>query len=470
LKSPRPELRRGPLLRTQLLAWLLAPLFLLLTADTFISYWLALDFSRRAHDSTLVGVAREAGLHLRDDGMEPRFDMSQEARSVLLGDPEDRLFLEVSAADGRLIAGEPIPAPSADVARTRRPELLYDGVMHGTPVRIVELHSGNAVLRVAETVNKRRDLAHEILLSVVLPQVLLILIAVAVVWFGVVRGLEPLERLRRSLALRSVRDRRPVEAERVPGEVGPLLEAINGLLERLDHVLTLQSRFVSDAAHQLKTPVAALKSQFEVALRETDPQRMREALQGMQPRLERMQRLVSQLLSLARNEPDAVSAVALELLDLDALALDVATAWVPEALRRRIDLGFEGAGAPVMVRGDAARLRELLDNLLDNAVRYSRDSGRVTVRVSATPPAVDVNDDGPSIPPEERARVFERFHRLLGSGQDGSGLGLAIAREIAELHGGEITLREDTSDGIGNTFSLILPSRTSPGGGRHRAT
>lgn len=448
---------RGPLLRTQLLARLLVPLFLLLTADTFISYWLALDFSRHAHDRTLVGVAREAGLHLSDAASGPRFDMSTEARRVLLTDPDDRLFLEVSAADGRLIDGMPIPAAPDGIPKSRQPELLYDGVLNGEPVRIVELRSGNAVLRVAETVNKRRGLAREILLSVVLPQLLLILIAGAVVWFGVVRGLAPLERLRRALAQRSVRDRSPVAADRVPGEVGPLLGAINGLLERLDHVLTLQSRFVSDAAHQLKTPVAALKSQFEVALRETDPQRMREALQDMQPRLERMQRLVSQLLSLARNEPDAVSAVALEPLDLDALALDVATAWVPAALQRRIDLGFEGAGMPVMVRGDAARLRELLDNLLDNAVRYSRDAGRVTVRVLTAPPTIDVNDDGPSIPPEERARVFERFHRLLGSGQEGSGLGLAIAQEIAELHGGEITLREDDSDGIGNTFSLILP-------------
>src|SRR5690606_19226876 len=254
-----------------------------------------------------------------------------------------------------------------------------------------------AVVRVAETLNKRNEFAREILLSVLLPQLLLILIAAAVVWIGVVRGLAPLARLQRAVAQRSVRDRSPVAVDSVPGEVGPLLDSINGLLARLDHVLTLQSRFVSDAAHQLKTPVAALKTQFEVALRETDPQRMREALEGIYPRLERMQRLVSQLLSLARNEPDAVSAVTLALFDLNALALDVATAWVPEVLRRQIDLGFEDAGRPVTVSGDAARLRELLDNLLDNAVRYSRDGGRITVRVLADPPRVDVSDDAPHI-------------------------------------------------------------------------
>jgi len=451
------EVGRRPLLRTQLLAWLLAPLFLLLTADTFISYWVALDFSRRAHDRTLVGVARDVGLHLHRTDGGPVFDMPPEARRVLLTDPEDRLFFEV-VADGRRIDGEAVVPATGPVAR-RNSVVFYDGTMHGEPVRIVELsiEPEGAVVRVAETLNKRNEFAREILLSVVLPQLLLILIAGMVVWIGVVRGLAPLQRLQRAVAQRSVRDRSPVAVDSVPGEVGPLLDSINGLLARLDHVLTLQSRFVSDAAHQLKTPVAALKTQFEVALRETDPQRMREALEGIYPRLERMQRLVSQLLSLARNEPDAVSAVTLAPLDLNGLALDVATAWVPEALRRRIDLGFEDAGRPVAVSGDAARLRELLDNLLDNAVRYSRGGGRITVRVSPAPPRVDVSDDGPHIPAEEQGRVFERFHRLLGSGAEGSGLGLAIAREIAELHGGEIMLREDDSDGIGNTFSLVLP-------------
>jgi two-component system sensor histidine kinase TctE len=185
---------------------------------------------------------------------------------------------------------------------------------------------------------------------------------------------------------------------------------------------------------------------------------MRAAMQALTPALDRMSRLVSQLLSLARNEPEAVRAVTLAPLDLNALALETATDWVPEARKRRIDLGFEGDTGPVMVQGDAVRLRELLDNLLDNAVRYTAEGGRVTVRVRAAPaPSVAVNDDGPGIPAHERGRVFERFHRLLGNAQEGSGLGLAIAQEIARLHGAEITLSEDT-DGVGNTFSVIFPT------------
>jgi two-component system sensor histidine kinase TctE len=454
-----------PLLRTQLLTWLLVPLFALLTAGALVSYWVALDFSRRAHDRTLVEVAREVSLYLRAAGGAPALEMPAEARRLLLTDPVDSVFFEVSTGDGRIIAGDPIEPPRRTTAAESAREVLYDGEMNGQAVRVVELSVDaaaplgrpRAVVRVAETKVKRTALAREILLSVVAPQVLLIAIAGLAVWVGVVRGLAPLGRLQRAIAARSHRDFSPVVIEGVPGEVGPLVDSINELLTRLDRVLTLQTRFVADAAHQLKTPVAVLATQLEVARREDDPARLRQSLDRMQPGLDRLSRLVSQLLSLARNEPDAVRAVTLVPVDLNELALEVSTSWVPQALKRQIDLGFEAGAGPAMIRGDPVRLRELLDNLLDNAVRYSREGGRVTVRVSAAPePAVEINDDGPSVPPAEREQIFERFHRLLGGGRDGSGLGLAIAREIARLHDAEITLRDD-ADGIGNTFRVSFP-------------
>jgi two-component system sensor histidine kinase TctE len=462
--------REQPLLRTQLLTWLAVPLFLLLIADTFFSYWVALSFSQRAYDRSLVEIAREVSLHLKPANGGVALDLPPEAHRVLLSDPDDQVFFEVTTADGRRIAGEPITVPRRDGGR--RAEAFYDGRVRGEPVRIVELNleaappEGRppAVVRVAETKVKRTELAREILFSVVAPQVLLILIAGIVVWAGVVRGLAPLDRVQRAVAARSGRDLSPVMADNVPGEVSPLVRSINELLARLDQVLTLQSRFVSDAAHQLKTPVAALEAQCEVALRERDPESLRTSVEKLQPGFARLSRLVSQLLSLARNEPEAVRAVRLVPLDLNAAALEAATAWVPEALRKRIDLGFEGTDAPVVVEGEPGRLRELFDNLLDNAVRYTPEGGRVTMRVTGSPPAVTVSDDGPGIPPHERERVFERFHRLLGSSRDGSGLGLAIAQEIARLHGAAITLGDD-ADGVGNTFSVVFPPR-SPASGR----
>jgi two-component system sensor histidine kinase TctE len=461
--------REQPLLRTQLLTWLAVPLFLLLTADTFLSYWVALSFSKRAYDRALVEIAREVSLHLKTADGGVALDLPPEAHRVLFTDPVDRIHFQVTTPDGRTVAGEPIASARRDAAGGRAAEIFYDGRMNGVPVRIVELNVGSAgpqgqpgaVIRVAETEIKRTELAREILFSVVAPQVLLILIAGIVVWAGVVRGLAPLERVQRAVAARSHRDLSPLVIEKVPGEVSPLLRSINELLERLDRVLTLQSRFVSDAAHQLKTPVAALEAQCEVALRERDPGSLRASVEKLQPGLGRLSRLVSQLLSLARNEPEAVRALKLAPLDLNAAVLEAATAWVPRALERGIDLGFEGAASAVVVDGDAGRLRELLDNLLDNAIRYTPAEGRVTVRVAAEPaPAVSVSDDGPPIPPAERERVFERFHRLLGSSRDGSGLGLAIAREIARLHGAEISLQDD-ADGIGNIFSVSFPPGSS---------
>jgi two-component system sensor histidine kinase TctE len=450
------------LLRRQLLTWLLVPLFVLLSGDAFVSYWVALRFSRDANDRTLLEVAREVSSFLRGGDTGLRLEIPEEAHRVLLSDALNTLSFHATTADGRTFAGEEIAAPPR---RGARPETFYDGESRGAPVRIVELRVApdaadrrpEAVVRVAETLHRRNALAREILLSVIVPQVLLIVIAGAVVWFGVVRGLRPLERLQRAVAARSHRDRSPLSAESVPGEVRPLLDAINDLLARLDRVLTLQSRFIADAAHQLKTPIAALHAQYEVALREPDAARMREALRQLRPGLERMSRLVSQLLTLARNDPEAAPALRLEQVDLNALGLEVATAWVPQALGREVDLGFEESPAPASVAGDEARLHDLLDNLVDNAVRYSRKGGRVTVRVRAAPaPAVEVSDDGPGIPAAERERVFARFHRVLGTAQDGSGLGLAIAQEIALLHGAEIRLSDD-ADGVGSTFSVVFP-------------
>jgi two-component system sensor histidine kinase TctE len=460
-------MQREPWLRRKLLTWLLIPLSLLLIADMFISYWVALSFSQRAYDRTLLEIAREVSLRVGGANGRLEFDMPEAVREVLFNDPSDALYYEVSASNGEVIAGDPIGARNAHPIKPQL-ESYYDGTVGGVPVRVVELHvRANAVLdrpaatvRVAETITKRAELTREILLSVLLPQVLLILLAGAIVWAGVVRGLAPLDKVRRAVALRTHRERGPVPAAEVPGEVRPLVDAVNGLLERLDHVLTLQARFVTDAAHQLKTPVAGLQAQMELALRETDPERIRESIQRLYSGLERLARLVSQLLSLARNEPDAVRSVILKPLDLNALALDAATNWVPAALGKGIDLGLESSESAVMIRGDQGRLLELFDNLLDNAVRYTPHGGRVTVRVARDPaPGVAVSDDGPAIPPHERARVFERFHRLLGTSHDGSGLGLAIALEIARLHGAVIVL-EDDKDGTGNTFTVSFPPLT----------
>lgn len=452
----------GGLLRSQLLKWLAGALALLFIADTTASYWMARSLAGRAYDRALLEMARDVSLHLRRVEGDIRLDLPPAALAVLFNDPSDRIYHEVTSLDGRRIAGASLPLPAADQPGSR--EVLYDAEVDGLAVRVVQLtvvseaETGRpaAVVRVAETRARRTALEREMLVSMIVPQVLLILMAAAVVWIGVVLGLRPLDAVRASVAARSHQDLRRVSMRGVPGEVRPLVRAINDLMERLDSALAMQRRFVADAAHQLKTPVAALLAQVEVAVREKDPARVPDQLDSISAGLERLARLMSQLLALARNEPEGASSVRLVPLDLSAAALEAASAWVPEALRRGIDLGFEGGESAVTVAGDAIRLRELLDNLLDNAVRYSNPGGRVTVRVEGgVHPAVHIADDAPTIALEDRERIFERFHRVLGSPGDGSGLGLAIAQEIARSHGARIVLGPD-DDGVGNVFSVLF--------------
>jgi two-component system sensor histidine kinase TctE len=454
-----------PLLRRQLLRWLLIPLSLLLLTDAFVSYWIALEFAQRAYDRALVEIARDVALHLDSQDGALKLNMPEAARRMLFSDPEDRISFEIVTADGRRVDGAAIARPVQSTRGASATELLYDGEIDGTAVRVAQLAVAAApdssrpaaFVRVAETKNKRTELAREILASVVVPQVLLVLIAGVLVWVGVIRGLSPLERVRQTVVSRSQRDSSRLAVTGVPGEVRPLLLSINELLESLDAALTMQSRFINDAAHQLKTPMAVLETQLEVAMREGDPAQMRQSLQKVQAGLVRLSRVITQILALARNEPEAVRKLIMEPVDLNALALEASTYWVPEALKKQIDMGYEGGDMPVLIEGSAARLRELCDNLIDNAIRYSRNGGRVTVRVTASPqPCVCVSDDSPTIPEEERGRIFERFHRLLGTAAEGSGLGLAIVKEIAQLHGARVYLQND-SDGVGNVFSVVFP-------------
>jgi two-component system sensor histidine kinase TctE len=459
----RPEPGQAPQLRAQLIRGLLLPLLALLAADAVISYHVANGFAQRAYDKALVDVARELTLQVRANGPTLWLDLPDSARRILLEDALDTIYYELADRDGHRVIGEDIAAPALARGATTAAgdEVLYDSAIGSTRVRAVQVRlrePEGAIVRVAETRAKRDELAGDILASVVFPQVLLIVLAATLVWFGVRRGLEPLEELQRAIAARSHRDRSPLDVREVPGEVRPLVVSINALLGRLDSVLDLQSRFIADAAHQLKTPVAGLKAQVELLDRAGAQADAAEIRGQLHVGVERLSRLVSQLLALARNEPDAVRSLAFETLDLNALVLDIATHWVPLALKHGLDLGFEGSERAVVVSGDAGRLRELFDNLVDNAIRYSKAGGRVTVRVRAAPaPSVSISDDGPRIAEADRRRIFERFHRLLGTG-DGSGLGLAIAQEIAGLHNARISLRDDDHDGVGNVFTVEFPA------------
>ncbi len=451
-------------LQRKLLVWLLGPLLALLALDTVITSSSSIQFSNQAYDRSLQEIAREVLLQVRYEEGRPRLDIGEDNSPILFVDQDDRVFYQVQDDSARLInANATIDAPP--VQSWRGNTMFYDDVVNGEPVRVVALRasiskdnpSDKVLVQVAETLNKRKRLARDILASVLIPQLLLVVLASVTVYFGIKHCLRPLQQVRQAVSNRSHLDLSALDMERVPEEVRPLLDEVNDLLRRLEKTLNFQNRFIADASHQLKTPVAGIKTQIELMLRESDPDAMRHSVAQLYVSVDRLSRLVGQLLSLARNEPAAVENLKLQDMDLNALVLDATMNWVPEAIRHKVDLGFEGAELPVMIKGEPHRLRELINNLIDNAIRYSQNEGRVTVRVeNGERPRISISDDGPHIPVEERKRIFERFHRLLGGHVEGSGLGLAIASEIAALHKAEITLEEDF-DGIGNTFSVVFP-------------
>jgi two-component system sensor histidine kinase TctE len=451
-------------LRRQLLLWLAPPLLVLWAISTHIDYDIAKRFVNLAYDRALLDAALDIGRQVKMVNERIYVDLPRVALDMLQTAEHDRLYYRVTGPKGEYISGEPdLPAPESDSERVS----YADGEYLGKPIRIVAVRvpvqpgsgKGAVIVQVAEPITVRTRSAREALLRMSLPQVVLIYLAAVAVWYGVRRGLAPLARLRHEILSRSDRDLRPLPKAQTPEEVQPLIQSMNELLHRLSQALSAQQRFVADAAHQLRTPIAGIRTQTELALRLTDPAQQKQVLEQLHTATVRLSRLIHQLLVLARTEPDAEVAHSMEHVDLGREMRDATSEWVPKALERNIDLGFEGPDEPLLVRGNAILLREMLGNLLDNAIRYSPPGSRVTVRVAREGTAVKlrVEDNGTGIPEEERVRVFERFYRLLGTEADGCGLGLAIVREVALAHGADVNLDAGAS-GQGTSVRVTFPA------------
>jgi two-component system sensor histidine kinase TctE len=455
-------------LRQQLVAWLAGPLLVLWFVSTFIDYDIAKRFVNLAYDRALLEAAQDIGRQIKVLNNRIYVDLPEVAQQILQTGGSGRLYYLVTGPDNEFITGEPdLPRPPED-SPEEIPDRVryYDDEYQGRVMRAVALRvpvqpgtdRGTALIQVAERVTARDEFARLIIVRMVIPQGLLIFFAGLAVWYGVGRGLAPLLALRREIQSRSLRDLSALPEEQAPQEVRPLIRAINDLLSRLGAAIATQQRFIADAAHQLRTPVAGIKTQTELALRQNRPEEVQATLRQLHNATEQTARLVNQLLSLARAEPAAGRGPSSEPLDLVELARDTTTEWVPRALARNIDLGFESPLAAARVEGDPFMLKEMLNNLLDNAVRYTQPGGQVTVRVEdgSRTTALTVEDNGPGIPEAEREQVFERFHRVLGSGADGCGLGLAIVREIALSHGGTAAIAGG-ANGTGTVARIVLP-------------
>jgi two-component system, OmpR family, sensor histidine kinase TctE len=452
-------------LRRQLIAWLAGPLFVLWLVSTAIDYDIAKRFVNLAYDRALLEAALDIGRQVKVANQQIYVDLPEVAMQFLQTRESGSLYYLVSGPRDEFITGEPdLPRLPGDLSADR--VRYYDDEFRGQVIRAVALRvpvdpgsgMGAVQIQVAERITARDEFARQIILRMVAPQAILILLAAFAVWYGVGRGLAPLSTLRREIESRSHRDLSALPEQHAPQEVQPLIRAMNDLLARLGAAISAQQRFIADAAHQLRTPIAGLKTQTELALRQSQLSDVQITLHQLQTATERSTRLVNQLLSLARAEPGGGRDLTVERLDLARLAREVTTEWVPLALARKIDLGYDGAADALWVDGDPLLLREMIGNLLDNAIRYTPSGGQVTVRVAGSPRGVllSVEDNGRGIPESERARVFERFYRVLGTGAEGCGLGLAIVREIALSHRAEVSLADGAS-GRGTVVRVAFP-------------
>lgn len=481
----------------EILDWMLAPLLLLWPLSLALTWLMAQHVATLPYDRVLGASVNVLAKRIRPHGDGVVLELSRDTVQLLHADEADgeEVFHQILGARGELVSGDrdlpvPPPPPGADGDALN----FRDDEIRGQSVRVayrwVSLGPGQprALVQLGETLGKRALLATEIVKAVILPEFVILPLAVLLVWFALARALAPLNALQRRIRARDSDDLSPIDEREAPEEVAPLVAAINDLLARQHSAMQTQKRFLADAAHQLKTPLAGLRTQAELAQRELgsgagDLASVGRSLQQMARASQAAARMVNQLLSMARTDAHG-SAARRETVEVQALAKEVVRDFVPRALDKRIDLGYEGpdtappgparpgAGGSTCVLGHPMLLREMIINLVDNALQYTPTGGFVTLRVLADPfgqvVVLQVEDSGPGIPAAERELVFQPFYRALGSAVQGSGLGLAIVAEVARQHDATVTLEDARPHptlapglpimGVGAKFTVRLPA------------
>ncbi|MGZ5010238.1 MAG: sensor histidine kinase N-terminal domain-containing protein [Methylobacter sp.] len=448
-------------LKTEILLRLAVPLIFFISLESVLSYFVTLHHADVAYDRWLLDSARSLAQEIKVRKGKVFVELPPAALEIFRWDETDQTYFKIISEEQGMLAGDKFVPEPFDVETDWTRPVFFDDEMYGEPVRVVSMQiirensPEKVFVHVAETLNKRRNMMMDILLADLVPQMALVLLAGIYLVVGVKRGLQPLHVLADEIAKRSPRDLRPIPEQHVFLEVRALTDTINDLLARLGLAIATQQRFIANAAHQLRTPLAGLKLQVERALREQDLPAMKPALMQIQGSADRMSHLTTQLLILARSEP-IDGDYELQPVDLYRLAKETCMDWVPKALQRNMELSFEGTKQALYVHGDEVLLQELLANLLDNAICYGRDRGNISVTVERYPsPRLSVEDDGPGIPEAEMSKIFERFYRIPGSSGDGCGLGLAIVKEIADLHKARLELNRVSAAG-GTRVDLVF--------------
>jgi two-component system sensor histidine kinase TctE len=450
-------------IQARLLRALMLSLSGLLILCGFVTWFVASRVANDAYDHALLDPVMDIVQNVRQGAEGPTLRLSPREQEALLFDGSDRVFFQVRDRPGRWFAGGARDLPRPPERLVPRVPQFYNASVADSAVRIASMMTDDGFeVYVAETTNKRDRLVWEVILTGLLPSLLVIAAAVGLVWFGVSHGLSPLRKLRNELSQRSPNDLHAVDVAQAPSEVRPAIVALNRLFQRIRETSESQRRFLADAAHQLRTPLAGLQMQLELELRASESASLRATLAKMRDAVLRTGRLTNRLLALARAEQALPDARQFGVVDLCAMAERVGAQWIGPAIHRNIDFGFDLA--PARVDGDDALLTEALDNLIDNALRYTPSGGAVTVRCGVDDHGAffGVEDNGVGIAEGERTKVFERFYRGAGASGDGCGLGLAIVKEAAERHDATVSIAVPPS-GAG-TFVRISFTRIACAG------
>jgi len=457
-------MKKNRSLRTELLFRLVIPLTIFVLIDTVQSYFVTLHYVDQAYDRWLLDSAESLVQEIKVKNGKAVVELPPIALEIFKWDDFDKTYFKITSAEQGLLAGDAlVPEPADPKTDWSRP-VYFNDKMRDAPVRVVAMrlvrsdNTDKIVVHVAETLNKRRAMMRDIFIADLVPQMALVFFSGIYLLTGIKRGLQPLRVLANEVAKRSPRDLSAIPEAHVFLEVRMLTDTINGLLEQLNSAIATQQRFISNAAHQLRTPLAGLKLQVERALREQDLSAMKPALMQIRGSADRMSHLTTQLLVLARSEPVG-GGYALKSVDLCEVVRKTCIDFVPKALARHMELSFEGSKEPLIIQGDEILLHELLANLLDNAVAYGNSLGNIVVKLDREPvPRLTVIDDGPGIADSEIGRVCERFYRTPGSAGEGCGLGLAIVKEIVDLHKAQFKLSRVGAKG-GTRIDVIFDGR-----------
>jgi two-component system, OmpR family, sensor histidine kinase TctE len=446
-------------IRLNLLKWLIAPLLIINLIGAGLTYWLAWAPAQIAFDQSLADAAWALVPRLEDIRGTLSIDLPKQAEQILRLDHFDAIYFIVRTPDGKTIAGDK-DFPVLQLPDRIDDPVAYNGSMRGEEIRIITLKTiidtEPVLIGVAETLRKRTHIRYVIFVALLLLEGLLTLVSIGIVWLGVTKGLFPLKKMQTDLNSRKHDELSPVVDTNIPLELHPVVNAINGLLNKVQIGASVRQDFLANVAHQLRTPLAGLKMQLEWLQQRhaTEPETAHSA-DLMMASTERMIRQTNQLLALARAEPSQFEKKRLEIVELNKLVEESIQHFVEEADKKNIDLGFDLE--PTIVMGDRFLLRDMIDNLIDNAIRYSPRAGTVTVccRQEMQHGILSVEDCGPGIAASERDLIFNRFYRV-NDKVAGSGLGLAIVRDIVKDHGAKIMLTSDAMD-KGTIFSVQFP-------------